>query len=585
MDLEIKEEDGFGWRFTGMYGEPRAEKKYLTWKLLRILHNEASLPWLCLGDFNEVLFANEKEEGNEKSQACMERFREALDFCGLEDLGFEGDKFTWRNNNHRWENYIQQRLDRAVANEGWRSGFGSFRVVNGDPRHSDHRPIIITMEEAGGERSREEEARGKGCGRHNFKFEARWLEEQQCDQLVKEAWRQAMDDGGLCVKDGLNRVAGKLMCWSENTLGSLEKRVKKAKREVERWRRMPVSKEKVAGEEVARYRLERLEDQVNTYWKQRAHTDWLMKGDKNTSFFHARTKERRRINRIGILFKANKESAMQIQRILQMYEASSGQTINKDKSAAFFSGNVKAEDKKDVMSIPGITKEAMNERYLGMPIHVGKELLIKVVAQTIPTFTMSCFDLTKSICEEISTAVCKYWWSQQDKTNKIHWLSWEKLTKSKGDGGLGFRDIYNFNMAMLARQGWRMPQNPESLCARVLGAKYFPDGNVLNAREISNMSYTWRSILKGIVILKKGLIWRVGNGQSINIWMDPWIPRGTTRLPATPRGTNLLSKVSDLIDPVTGGWDEPLVRATFHEDDTSWILAIPISNVLEDLRA
>lgn len=58
-------------------------------------------------------------------------------------------------------------------------------------------------------------------------------------------------------------------------------------------------------------------------------------------------------------------------------------------------------------------------------------------------------------------------------------------------------------MAMLARQGWRMLQNPESLCARVLGAKYFPDGKLLNAREISNMSYTWRSILKGIVILKK----------------------------------------------------------------------------------
>lgn len=57
-----------------------------------------------------------------------------------------------------------------------------------------------------------------------------------------------------------------------------------------------------------------------------------------------------------------------------------------------------------------------------------------------------------------------------------------------------------------------MMQHPESLCARVLGVKYFPDGNLLNAGEIRNMSYTWRSILKGINILKKDLIWRVGNG-------------------------------------------------------------------------
>jgi hypothetical protein len=69
----------------------------------------------------------------------------------------------------------------------------------------------------------------------------------------------------------------------------------------------------------------------------------------------------------------------------------------------------------------------------------GKEIMIKAVAQAIPTFTMSCFDLTKTICDEISTSICRYWWSQQDKTNKIHWLSWEKLTKPKAEGGLGFR--------------------------------------------------------------------------------------------------------------------------------------------------
>lgn len=124
MDLEIKEEDGFKWRFTGMYGEPRTEKKHLTWKLLRILHNQASLLWLCAGDLTEVLFAKGR---NEKTQACMGRFREALELCGLEDLGFEGDKFTWRNNNHRWENYIQQRLDRVITNEGWMNQFEGFK--------------------------------------------------------------------------------------------------------------------------------------------------------------------------------------------------------------------------------------------------------------------------------------------------------------------------------------------------------------------------------------------------------------------------------------------------------------------------
>jgi hypothetical protein len=68
----------------------------------------------------------------------------------------------------------------------------------------------------------------------------------------------------------------------------------------------------------------------------------------------------------------------------------------------------------------------------------GKEILVKAMAQAIPTYAMSCFDITNTLCDQISSMVSRYWWSQQDKTNKIHWLSWEKLTLSKKkEGGLG----------------------------------------------------------------------------------------------------------------------------------------------------
>jgi hypothetical protein len=179
----------------------------------------------------------------------------------------------------------------------------------------------------------------------------------------------------------------------------------------------------------------------------------------------------------------------------------------------------------------------------------------------------------------------RYWWSNQDKDNKIHWISWERLTRPKGEGGLGFRDIHLFNMAMLAKQGWRLVHNTESLCARVLRAKYYPEGNVLKARPAPNMSYTWRSILKGIEVLKAGMIWRVGDGSSINIWQDPWLPRECTRMPITPRGNSLLTKVSELIDPVTGRWDDQLVLQTFVPQDAELILATPVHTELEDLVA
>jgi len=80
----------------------------------------------------------------------------------------------------------------------------------------------------------------------------------------------------------------------------------------------------------------------------------------------------------------------------------------------------------------------------------GKEILIKVVAQSIPTYTMSCFDLTKGLCDELNMIIGRYWWSQQDKTKKIHWLSWKKLTIPKMKGGFGLQDLHLFNIAMLS---------------------------------------------------------------------------------------------------------------------------------------
>lgn len=143
IDAFVQEEDGVEWRLSGIYGEPKAEEKGKTWRLLRILNNLYTKPWLCLGDFNEILFDYEKEGGQPRPAGCMERFRNALADCNLDDLGFMGDIFTWRNHHHRAEGYIKERLNRAVGNVEWRRLFPLVRVVNGDPRHSDHRPIIV----------------------------------------------------------------------------------------------------------------------------------------------------------------------------------------------------------------------------------------------------------------------------------------------------------------------------------------------------------------------------------------------------------------------------------------------------------
>ena len=88
---------------------------------------------------------------------------------------------------------------------------------------------------------------------------------------------------------------------------------------------------------------------------------------------------------------------------------------------------------------------------------------------------------------------------------------------------MGFKDLEKFNDVMLAEQVWRLLRDQNSLFFRVFKSKYFPRGSVLEA-SISSGSFAWKSIMKARKVILKGMGWRIGDGKSINIYGDNWLP-------------------------------------------------------------
>lgn len=90
--MRIKTIVGFLW---GFYGDPKASKQTLSWQLLRDLQPFNSIPWLVIGDFNKVLFHEEKKCGCPRSERLMDNVRTPIESSNLFDLGYQGDFFTW----------------------------------------------------------------------------------------------------------------------------------------------------------------------------------------------------------------------------------------------------------------------------------------------------------------------------------------------------------------------------------------------------------------------------------------------------------------------------------------------------------
>ena len=179
IDVSVEEMVEVKTRVTFVYSEAQVNERYKTWNMLTRIVGAHNLPWVVMGDFNEVLHAHEHNGVGAKSQAQMDLFRDALDTCGLTDLGYRGNKWTFERR-VTGGTYTRVRLDRGVANPEWLMAFPDATVEHKIATTSDHVPLLLSFRDV------------HACARgpRPFKYELCWERDDSHAAVIASGWGQ-----------------------------------------------------------------------------------------------------------------------------------------------------------------------------------------------------------------------------------------------------------------------------------------------------------------------------------------------------------------------------------------------------------
>uniref|UniRef100_A0A803NTY2 Reverse transcriptase zinc-binding domain-containing protein n=1 Tax=Cannabis sativa TaxID=3483 RepID=A0A803NTY2_CANSA len=277
--------------------------------------------------------------------------------------------------------------------------------------------------------------------------------------------------------------------------------------------------------------------------------------------------------------KANENEATRVLQLLQVSQRASGQQVNNVKSSIFFRKNT-GDDTRHIMCEMLRMVEAMeNSLYLGLPCTMGrnKNAISGFLKDRMQKKIFSWEVFVKSRKRE--GMMSKFWWKSQSNSSfkGVSWMSWKRLCRHKHEGGSGFRDLRDYNLAFLGKQGWRLLTNEHSLVSKIYKARYYPKGSFLNANLGHNPSFIWRSIFEAQELVKSGARRSIGGGNEVSILLDPWLPDGQNPYVSSNHPALEGHLVSNLLSVGSKQWDAEVVNDLFNDRDKELIFSIQMS--------
>ncbi|XP_073360443.1 uncharacterized protein [Aegilops tauschii subsp. strangulata] len=290
IDSVVTEPGKDPWRFSCFYGAANRSLRYKTWDTMKILRGESSLPWVCIGDFNEILRPEEQFGPNERDAAQIAGFREAVDVCELADLGYKGLDWTFEKRIVGGD-YCRVRLDRALASPTWSAMFPFATLEHLTAAKSDHSPILLSTEL--------DTSEVRLVLRKPFRYECMWEREPSFKTQIEQMWTEqqpATTTTMLSAK--LNAVANQLKHWGRRTFGSVRQEMRELRTKLAALRAAPDRIGPSIEEKEVQDRMVELSYREEIMMRQRSRITWLSHGDNNTQYFQKKASARRARNRI-----------------------------------------------------------------------------------------------------------------------------------------------------------------------------------------------------------------------------------------------------------------------------------------------
>ena len=264
-----------------IYAPTEHHERLTVWDQIRAIKSRFGIPWILMGDFNEVLKPEERRGAKRMTQGMREMQNLILDLQ-LVDMDV-GQKYTWLRKN------AASRLDRVLVDQEWVLRWPALRGYCKGRAFSDHYPIVISSFEE---------------NNHIVPFRALdvWLDEPSFGKLFEDEWLQY---SGLPLEKKLRLIKKPLKRWSREVFGHIDRNIQKFEQALK-----TAEEAVIRGEtgEIAWSRIEALRSQLwlwmiknERYWKQLSRCRVVKDGDRNTKYFHLTATMRRQRNRIDKL--------------------------------------------------------------------------------------------------------------------------------------------------------------------------------------------------------------------------------------------------------------------------------------------